>query len=334
MTKVLNISDTAIKPCVCCKTPKNIDCFPTYKGVTKNSCKSCIKDQRIYHYYKSRGRQIPTPIIYADTKTCHNCNTPKELSNFNKCSKTKLNPQGINNCCRDCQKIKQKQKYISVKKPKLIIEFPTRKEKVFKPLSHDPIIGEKWKSVIGYAGKYLISDRGRVFSIKSNGLLKPDFTNKGYLKTVLKGKFHSIHRLVGKHFIQNPDNKPQINHIDGVKTNNYFKNLEWCTHQENQDHAWKTGLMKPNYQNKELNKTKIILREAKIQSKAVAIYNKNMDKVLSFESVLKCAIFLNRSAGTVSNAIKNGYVCNDFYVKVDADFIHPKQKMISKRVRK
>ena len=67
-------------------------------------------------------------------------------------------------------------------------------------------------------------------------------SQKGYPRVNLKNKVVFVHRLVGKYFIPNPLNKPQINHIDGVKTNNHASNLEWVTNQENRDHAVKTGL--------------------------------------------------------------------------------------------
>ena len=58
-------------------------------------------------------------------------------------------------------------------------------------------------------------------------------------------KPYTIHRLVGEAFVSNENNKPEINHIDGNKTNNHYTNLEWCTRSENCQHSFDIGLQQP-----------------------------------------------------------------------------------------
>ena len=101
------------------------------------------------------------------------------------------------------------------------------------------------KLVNGYEN-YLISKSGLVYSIKAKKLLKPTIDKKGYYKVALyneQGKLSiSLHRLVALNYIENPDNKPQINHINGIKSDNKVTNLEWVTNKENTLHAIKNGL--------------------------------------------------------------------------------------------
>ena len=114
---------------------------------------------------------------------------------------------------------------------------------------------EIWKQIEGYTGLYEVSNFGRIKSlshINNLGKLRPEcilgnrLTDRGYHSAVLYKngvrKTFKTHRIVATAFIPNPDNKPFINHIDGVKSNNCFSNLEWVTHSENIKHAYKLGL--------------------------------------------------------------------------------------------
>lgn len=91
---------------------------------------------------------------------------------------------------------------------------------------------------------YTLYENGEVYSGKSDKLIKPRTNPNGYLFVTLDGKQLSIHRLVALHFLPNPYGYPQVNHIDGDKTNNHINNLEWCTSIQNNNHALETGLRK------------------------------------------------------------------------------------------
>ncbi len=112
---------------------------------------------------------------------------------------------------------------------------------------------ETWIEMNGYEKYYKISNYGRVLSyVKKykNGfkLLRPKILKCRQAKTPLSysligKKTVTVHRLVALHFLPNPNNLPEINHIDYNKHNNYISNLEWVTHKTNIDHAVKNGLM-------------------------------------------------------------------------------------------
>jgi hypothetical protein len=107
---------------------------------------------------------------------------------------------------------------------------------------------EQWKAVAECNGEYHISNFGRLKSLKFNKerILKQVLSPYGYPSVNLsfKGKMimKPIHRLVCLAFVENPYNKPQVNHKDGNKLNNNFDNLEWMTSKENNQHAWDNGL--------------------------------------------------------------------------------------------
>lgn len=108
---------------------------------------------------------------------------------------------------------------------------------------------EIWKDITGYEGRYLISSLGR---IKSNDryincthnakrkikgkMINPYVSGVGYYMAYVQGKYLYIHRLMAIAFIKNPQNRKEVNHIDGNKLNNNLKNLEWVSKRENLVH--------------------------------------------------------------------------------------------------
>lgn len=118
---------------------------------------------------------------------------------------------------------------------------------------------EEWRDITGYEGLYQVSNLGRVRSLDryveskiicksfiKGKILNTSFQKNGYVVITLsksgKRKQFKIHRLVAQAFISNFENKPEVNHKDGDKTNNCSDNLEWVTRKENNQHAFDTGL--------------------------------------------------------------------------------------------
>lgn len=108
---------------------------------------------------------------------------------------------------------------------------------------------EIWKDIVGYESLYQVSNFGKIRSLRKRSrrfgpnalMLKPSRNGDGYLQVKLSGKglieTARVHRIVAMAFIPNPENLPEINHIDENKENNRVSNLEWCTRSYNNNYG-------------------------------------------------------------------------------------------------
>jgi len=128
----------------------------------------------------------------------------------------------------------------------------------------EPFSGEdiEWRQIEGY--DYRISNYSDIYSQKSHKIMARVVGSRGYMVVRLYKngvpKNFTVHRLVAKAFLPKSE-KPEVNHIDGNKQNNYYKNLEWATSQENNKHAFDTGLNRITPQN---TRSRILAIKAKL----------------------------------------------------------------------
>lgn len=123
-------------------------------------------------------------------------------------------------------------------------------------LTEEELKNEVWKDIEGYVGLYMVSDMGRIKSIKNNIVIKQKQTKTGYMEICLYNKRHKryfrVHRLVAIHFLENVDNKPFVHHVNSIRHDNRLVNLMFVTPLENNLHTIKSGYTHKNNQDKEL----------------------------------------------------------------------------------
>jgi hypothetical protein len=98
-----------------------------------------------------------------------------------------------------------------------------------------------YKILDGYE-KYVIFSDGRIWSRSKKHFMNPSPNTDGYPQTMFNRKSKTVHILIAKAFVPNPRNLKEVNHKDGVKTNNHYSNLEWVTRGENIKHSYRLGL--------------------------------------------------------------------------------------------
>lgn len=151
--------------------------------------------------------------------------------------------------------------------------------------------GEIWKPVVGYEGRYEVSNYGRIKGLRyfrdHNIFLHASVNRYGYEMVTLfntrdgrkMGKGYCVHRLVAAAFIPNPENKPHIDHIDGDRRNNRVENLRWCTPKENNNYpiakerrrAGQTGIKK-NYKPEYLERISTPVVQLSKEGECIAKY--------------------------------------------------------------
>lgn len=186
---------------------------------------------------------------------------------------------------------------------------------------------EVWKDIKGYEKLYQISNKGRVRSldrpvlqrndsiqIKKGLVLKLAKNHKGYsmvnLSKYNKKDFRSVHRLVALHFIENPEKKEQVNHIDGNKENNSVSNLDWVTASENIRHAINNGLMIINKE----NLAKATKKANKVNQKKVNQYDLNGELINTFNSMVEAEEKTSAKAKGISEVVRGKQVTAGGYI--------------------
>lgn len=163
-----------------------------------------------------------------------------------------------------------------------------KRKLIFRSNSEEDLIVEKWVILNEPYDKYAVSDLGQIKNIKTGKILAQHLRpNDGYLQVTLwnnnKGKNFTVHRLVALNFLDNTEKKRDVNHKNGIKTDNRLENLEWCTPSENNYHAVHMRL---------------------VNTIPVKIVDLIDNKEYNFDSISQAAAYFNIDARNLSRALK------------------------------
>lgn len=163
---------------------------------------------------------------------------------------------------------------------------------------------EVWKDIPGYEGKYQVSNLGRVKSLNYHREHREGMVNirpiwSGYMKCSLgingRMKTFAVHRLVAKAFVPNPENKPEVNHINGIKSDNRAENLEWTTGSENQRHALRSGLRRSMVELRNKNEKPCICVETGVEYDSIS--QAELHTNIAKTNIVACCRGKRRKAG-------------------------------------
>ena len=176
---------------------------------------------------------------------------------------------------------------------------------------------EEWRDVVGYEGRYMVSNYGRVKSLSRvtqlNGRTRTEpevmmsFTYRsGYPTLILRKdgerKSAQVHRLVATAFLENPQNYPIVNHLDFDRTNNKVNNLEWCTQKQNI--RWSScNMRKPRVNCKKTNTGEKYITKTKSGTFRVYVHSKGDGRTRSFKTLSEAIAFRDEEVRCRMNTV-------------------------------